>query len=235
MSYRLKTEFGAIDVRESSWGGYVSFAVATDVGDEIDIYSPDWDEPEEYELEMKVDSARLSTRSEIEDEINLLRFGQQLIGLLEDATEESRAEAVRLREQREEEERRAEEEREQRVQERKDRLMMEFMGEEVKVRERGYQTMRRAIIAAYQREWYDYDKREYVKNEEYTLKFDYIGREERTQSVEHIKRLDVKVGSRWKTLWDDGADDIYGEQYLATSAKPTGEMYDEMNPEEGLR
>lgn len=216
----LNTEFGSFEIYEPSWGGYVT--VSTVQGDDVRIFSPEKDDPDSYELEVRVDSAYLNNRSEIEDEINLLRFAQQLIGLLEDATEEAREEIEqRQREERERVER-EEKEREARLDERKDRLMMEFMGDEVKVRQRGYQTMRRATVTA---------REDYYNEGEYLIGFDYFGQEQRTQYVRDIVRLDVKVGSRWTTLWDDGAADIGGEHWLASSAKPTGVTYDQKREE----
>jgi hypothetical protein len=220
MTDTIKTEFGSFTVEEPGWGGYVTFT--TQQGDGVRIFSPEANEPDSYELEVRIDSAYLSNRSEIEDSINLLRFSSQLIGLLEDATEETREEIERLnREEREKEEREAKE-REEAIQERKDRLMMEFMGDEVKVRQRGYQTMRRAKVTA---------RQDYFNKDEYLIGFEYFGQEQRTQYVDDIVRLDIKVGSRWKTLWDDGTADIGGDHWLATSAKPTGEMYDSMREE----
>lgn len=220
MSKTLNTEFGQFTVEEPSWGGYVYFG--TMQGDDIRVFSPEANEPDSYEIEVRVDSAYLNTRSEIEDEINLLRFASQLTGLLEEATEENREELERLQKEQREKEEREEKEREERIQERKDRLMMEFMGDEVKVRQRGYQTMRRAKVTA---------REDYFNKGEFKIGFDYFGQEQRTQFVDDIVRLDIKMGSRWATLWDDGTADIGGDQWLATSAKPTGVTYDQKREE----
>lgn len=101
-----------------------------------------------------------------------------------------------------------------RAQTRKELCLTELLGETVKLRGMGYKTMRKAVIRAQPGR---------SASEQYRPIFKYE-KEPRQQAVELIKRLDVMTPDGWATVWDDGAEDLYGEE-LASSAKPTGRKY----------
>lgn len=133
------------------------------------------------------------------------------------------AEAKKAREREEAAREKAKAAREKVIKERTERLLNEFVGETVKVREAGYKTMRQAIVDAREvRGEYNYDTNEYAMTGEYKPSFSYTGRDARTQRVERIQRLDVKVGASWRTVWDDGVEDLpsWERDRPAGSAKP---------------
>ena len=147
------------------------------------------------------------------------------------ANEEAIAEARREEERRAAEREKEEAERREVVKQRTEQVMTEFFGEEVKVREAGFQTMRRAIVnvrllnGVWNRETQETEE-PHDEDPRYGLRLDYIGKDVRTENVERMKRLDVKKGSRWYTVWDDGTDDLSPWESLSRSAAPTGRMYD---------
>lgn len=218
METTLKTKFGFFKIEEPSWGGFIY--LSTEQGDSIRLFSPDADDPDEYEIEVRIDSSYLTDEDEIEDVANLLLFSRQIVQLLKRATKGDREAAEKRRKEQEAAEEKEREEHEALIKSREDRLMMEFVGETVKIRESGYKTARQAII----------EVEEY--GDEFSVRFAYTGQDWRTQQLSRIKRLDIKVGSRWKTLWDDGTSDIGGAWALASSAKPTGELYDAMRADD---
>jgi len=212
-----------IESRESRWGGADEIKLHLG-GMEVGLDLPDADDAEPEKAEAGVIREYGPDADQLRDLASLCNFAAVICDLINEANAE-KIEAARIAEEKAEAEREQRRiETEQRIEDRTERLMMEFVGEEVKVRERSYKTMRRAIVEP--REQMKWDGMERVGTGEYKFHLNYFG-EDRTQLVSRIVRLDVKVGSRWKTLWDDGTDDLlYGDADLATSAKPTGETYD---------
>jgi hypothetical protein len=204
-----------------NWSGR-EFAIRTDWTKDahITVGESPMVELDERGVEMKI-SARSGYGLTVESARDLLVAVSIAVDLAE-LINEGRADeiaAAREREEREREERkRAAEERAAAVEARRERLMTEFMGEEVKVRETGYKTMRKATVDVYQ----PLSVRN-GEDGEWRLRLDYHGHDARTQNVAAMRRLDVLVGGRWKTVWDDGTDDVYGE--LSSSAARV-EMYD---------
>lgn len=104
--------------------------------------------------------------------------------------------------------------------ERKERLLTEFMGERVKVRERGYKTMRQAEVTAREVTVFDHASYSHKPTGEFEPWLRYTS-DVRTQDINRMQRLDVRVGSKWMTVWDDGLDDLpYYDNNLSTSAAP---------------
>lgn len=134
------------------------------------------------------------------DVIALAQFAQQLVGLLNAATAGARAaEAERL--QRESEEREAARQRAlEAVAERKDRLLNEFADEKGRIRLRGMKRWRPVTVVVRELSGdryepffkYHYDKHGYGE-----------------AMGQHVRCFEVKVGSRFKSVWDDGQDDLH--------------------------
>lgn len=97
------------------------------------------------------------------------------------------------------------------VAERTERLLMEFVGDEVRVRHHGYKTMARAIVKALEQTRFDIDSGERVETGEYRVRFVWCVPHmdsNRPQSIDTLRRIDVRDGSRFYTIWDDGNDDL---------------------------
>lgn len=220
----LNTEVGEIEVSESYWGEVTYEFTGDDYRFSVQLDSPDAEGADADELEngcgvtiqrwygsMDVDETRKAS--------DLLAWVAAIAEAIEQA-DADRIEAAREAVAKEEEERQRKiAEREALIEERKDRLMNEFVGEEIKVRERGYKTMRRAIVNVLPvMEWKDGER---VETGEFRIHLDYIN-DARTQRVEQMPRVDVKVGSSWRTVWDDGTDDLspWERDKLSTSAAP---------------
>lgn len=204
----INSPVGEFRIRESSWN-----EVTVQVGAESGrVHSPERRDSGPREASFRLLSGYLAA-SEIMDAAQVLIAGDYLCAQINAATEEQRKQAEE--EEREREQRRQEEHerRAELIEERTERLLTEFIGETVKVRESGYKTMRQAVVEAQEK---------YDSPGEYYLRLNYL-KDQRTQQVGRIKRLDVKVGAKWLKLWDDGKDDVYGE--LATSAAEV-EQYD---------
>lgn len=107
------------------------------------------------------------------------------------------------------------------VKKREEMLLTELLGETVKVRHKGYKTMRAACVEAHEkRSW----KGSELVPDGYRIVFDWKDDEGRSNQVSLMRRLDVMTDEGWATVWDDGTDDL-GFGKLATSAKPTGLKY----------
>lgn len=136
--------------------------------------------------------------------------------------------AAEERERKEQEEAaRKHEERQALLAERKETLMVELLGAEVKVRLRGYKSMPRAVVEVIDRNrWYDYDRREYVSTEgeeDWQPRIRWTDDCSRDARLGLIVRLDVKTTRGWATVWDDGTDDLSSfDSDLKGGSRPTG-------------
>jgi len=117
------------------------------------------------------------------------------------------------RREREERRRREREEREkyladkeQRDDERRERLLTEFQGEECRVRVSGYRSTVKATVTATEKEEYRPGEG-YVATGEYEPKlvFEYEGANAQRwpNTVEYIERFEIKIGSRYRLVWED--------------------------------
>lgn len=199
MRFALNTRHGEVDFHSDNWYSRITISSLEEgfTGIAVTLMAPDLNQSDDLLRGARV---RFHTPNTSPDEATeVLRVAAAL-------AEKEREEAEHARQLKE---------REETLQERRDRLMNELVGETVKIRERGYKTMRPAVVSV--TDWGD---------NEFSLRFDYTS-DERTQNVERMQRLDVRVGSRWETVWDDGTDDMsVWDKELSASAKPTGRKYD---------
>lgn len=140
----------------------------------------------------------------------LFEFARQVQALYNEAEQDAIKEAlVKYEEaQRQEAERRAiaraeyekrQAEEAKRWAERRERIMMEFVGDEARVRIRGYKTWTRYRIKVFE-----------STGGEYMLGFDPLddGSYGRSKRLEYMPRFEVRVEGKFFTLWDDGEDDL---------------------------
>ncbi len=128
-------------------------------------------------------------------------------------TQAERAEEQKLQAEREEEYARREEQ-----------MLTELLGETVKVRNRGYKTMKQAVIEAKPRtKWQDNE----LVEDGFMVVLSWKDDEGRSGSVRLLRRLDVMTKDGWATVWDDGMSDLpeWDRSRPATSAKATGLKY----------
>jgi ribosomal protein S8E len=95
------------------------------------------------------------------------------------------------------------------VAEREERLLTEFMGENVRVRVGGYRSAVKATVDA--RPVQEYKAGEgYVDTGKFKVVIEYVNENDwnRPNRVGDIERLEVKVGSRYELVWDDNPDAI---------------------------
>lgn len=90
---------------------------------------------------------------------------------------------------------------------REQRLLTEFLGETVRVRERGYKGMARAVVEAREKFAWSDETGERVPTGEWSLYLRYINKQ-RSGQVAMLPRLDVQVGGKFQNVWDDGKDDL---------------------------
>jgi len=112
----------------------------------------------------------------------------------------SKADEVRAKREAEEAERiRKQKEFEAQLEERRTMLLNEFLGETGRIRAHGSRTFQPVIVSSVE-----------VGDGEFDVHFDWIqdhdyGRERR---LHRIRIFDVKVGSRYREVWNDGEDDL---------------------------
>jgi hypothetical protein len=166
--------------------------------------------------------------------IAAISTARTIIALWRESNKAKLAEIEAERKREEEERERLQKEREAKreahkleTEERRERLMTEFIGERVKIRESGYKGMRSGDVdAKTKRAWSEETLRWEEIDGEFELTIRWVG-EPYTQNVFNWRRLDVKVGARWKTVWDDGVDDLsYYDQQTPVSSAKEAPMYD---------
>lgn len=136
-------------------------------------------------------------------------FNSNIAGVIDEAKEAERKE--------EEQRKRHEEERAAVLAERRDRLLTEFLGEQGRIRARRSRSYQPVIVCAREMPNGDFDVDfEWVNDHDY-------GREKR---LPFIRSFDIKVGSRYKEVWDDGRDDLSPWEKLnrGNVAKYDGEL-----------
>ena len=128
----------------------------------------------------------------------------------EESDAEERERAAKAREIAEKARREAREKQEAELAKRIERCMMEFADEPVRVRAQGYKSVVRGVMRV--RETFRYNRNtltregtgEFIPYIEYTNDAD----RDRPERIGSIRRLEIKVGGRFKVVWDDGRDDL---------------------------
>lgn len=87
------------------------------------------------------------------------------------------------------------------VEKREDILREELMGDEVRVRFQGYKKMVKATVTARRRPDFSND------GPEWRINFIY-GKQAQGYQVARLRRLDVNTDNGWRTVWDDGLEDM---------------------------
>ena len=109
------------------------------------------------------------------------------------------------------------------IEDRKQLLMNDLLGETVFVRSRGYKTMRKATI-----EVHDHQGRGAGAEVTHYLIFNYHG-EDRGQDLRRIMRLDVLLDGERLEVWNDGEEDLnpWERGKHSNSSRPCDKTYDE--------
>jgi hypothetical protein len=197
----LNTVFGEIDVVQlEAWAG--SGAIRFVMGEShADLDTPAVKEP----YEALIDSRRCydASTTEARELAAVIAFASE-VGDLVNAWEADRIKEIRDREAREEQEaQEAHDARNALLKEREEMLLHEFVDERVKVRHHGYKTMCYATCTVRDRgEAYEDDGRYVVK-----LRYSDQGAT-RDSGMGSFQRMDVQTDKGWRTLWDDGKDDL---------------------------
>lgn len=208
----LNTEFGEIGIHVDTryYSGKVDVHL-TAGEDDIEIESPSVSDD-------VIEAAGLSrNRSGLEEEdlddaIRLLQFGRQLVGLIN----HFQADALAAQADREAQEAQEQEEaaaaQAERNREREEIMLMEMVDERIKVRHRGYKTMCYGTVYAQplygesHRRWPEEDGEEPTA---YRAKVRYSDQgDTRDRGIESYTRVDLKTERGWRTVWDDGKDDL---------------------------
>lgn len=88
------------------------------------------------------------------------------------------------------------------MEERERILREELLGDEMRVRGKGYKKMAKVIVQVSKRpDWQ-------TTGPEWRVVFTYPGRSHQGGQVARFARLDVNTFNGWRTVWDDGVDDI---------------------------
>jgi hypothetical protein len=199
-STTIETEYGDIVVEDARWMRDVTFTIGEHAS--IEVRSPS--------VTDQASPATLYCRYGFElNEEQFDAFAGLYMFVSRIVTELNRylksdIEAAKQREEEEEVARKAAEEaREAITQERTERLLHEFIGDRVKIRHRGYKTMCYGTVSSREvgldeNEEPVFEVRIRYSDQGYT----------RDMGVPSFQRLDVKTEEGWKTVWDDGTDDL---------------------------
>lgn len=228
---RLDIGYGEAAIIRGRWGEF--YLQHPDLNARAELSLPDEDDPEALAegVEITLSSGRYSGTSslnvaEAEAMAAVLTSATEIAAQINEANADRIAEAKERKRREEEEREKARVERESALAGRKDMLMTELLGERVKIREAGIKGMRPAIVEVREvRGEYNYVTAEYASTGEFEIHFAWThetDRYNRTQHLNRMRRLDVKVGAGWRTVWDDGDDDLssYDRETPVSSAKP---------------
>jgi hypothetical protein len=223
-------------VFREGWGHTGSGTVALEVGSYgIDIES-DSDAQDEVEPTHAsfTTPRRISFENDLSDEAD--KDFQDFKKALDAAWELTRlinawsADAISAAEQREAEEeqrqRETEEARQKILDEREETMLQELVDERVKVRHKGYKTMCYAVV--YVQPLYGEPQRTYKTEDDeepsgYRARLRYSDQgETRDNGMDSYARLDAKTEKGWRTVWDDGKDDLpdYDRDVKLPKARP---------------
>lgn len=179
-----------------SWTGSINQCRITQEGSSL---------PTASVIDKRATAALLEALADVQED---LASEEVLAPLREEADrkqEEARAERERQREEarkRREELERLRQERAKLTAERSERLLTEFMGEKVRIRLDGYKRWRPATVEA--------EERQGENGTYYLPVFRYVFERHgyKEYGCGHVRALEVKVGSRYKNVWNDGNDDL---------------------------
>lgn len=224
---KLNTEYGEIEIWEASWGSELNLAHSENANAKVTLSSLEREDDADtlaggctVDLAsqyggLTADEARLSA--------DVLKFAAELADLIEYGYADLIKDAKKRQQKEEAEAEKARAARAERLEERKDQLMNELVGEMVRIRHYGYKTAVRAILAV--TEGY---------GGEYRVRFEYVVDQDwaRPQTLDRIQRLDAKIDGKWQTIWDDGKDDLPYYDRGSADQLPDLPKYDGMNKEE---
>jgi hypothetical protein len=226
MSTVINTAIGPVQITQQRWSRELELSFN---GVEVLVSVSDKDSDMLSDCLLKVSRGYLIEPELARETSKLLTFAADLAELINEANADRRAEIELERKRQEEEAEREREECRQRIAERTELLLTELVDERVNIRQHGYKTMRQATVGVRELRVWNRETSEY-EVAGYAPKFDYVNAADasRTQHVDEIKRLDVKVrGTRkWKTVWEDGMDDLNPWDRDAVSLKPVQDRYD---------
>jgi len=200
----LNTRIGEVVVTDSSrrWRDWIEFTRTVP-------HIEDGEHHLEATLEVGEEGVTVSTDSYGTDEIPEARAVAELVlwvceigELIEEANAEKIEKAREARRRKAEEEKRQREEREATVAKRKDLLMTGLLGEYVKIRCRGFKT-----FAAYKVDVYESSDGGFSLHLKPQSDSGY-SRPHADRDVGRFVRLDVRTPDGFRTVWDDGTDDI---------------------------
>lgn len=229
----LNTEFGPIEISMDGGGfrmleTFLRIPESEDGGASatlvVEVPSVK-DDPGESEISSRrrfwaVDSDKAADISK------LFAFASQLVGLLNEANSEAISAAEQHEAEEEQRRRETEEARQKVLDEREETMLQELVDERVKVRHKGYKTMCYGTV--YVQPLYGEPQRTYkIEDDEepsgYRARLRYSDQgDTRDNGMDSYARLDAKTEKGWRTVWDDGKDDLpdYDRDVKLPKARP---------------
>lgn len=202
----LNTEFGEIEV-EIEGGGFRPIQHVFRLDDyTFQFEVPDAkEEPEEATVLMRRGGGyRYMSEADLVFTARLMKFAAHLVGLFNEAIKDALQDQARIEAEEEEARRQKEAEEEAQTKEREEILLHELVGERVKIRHRQYKTMCYGEVYTRATEWDDSgDEVAWEPRVRYSDQGD-----TRDRGVSSYARLDAKTERGWRTVWDDGKDDL---------------------------
>jgi hypothetical protein len=212
---RLNTEFGLVIINSvNRWGwrddGPETITISTELAEnEVTVKSPRVLDDDDRVIEpASIDMSWPHTENgdQLDELVVLLQFGKQLINLIDAHNEDAIAEAVQKQEEAEAAKAQREEEAERITKEREETLLMELVGEHVKIRHSGYKSATEAVVEAAEDNRPEHEGEYFPRLGPWKHHDGIYSRGRR--NVATWRRLDVKTAKGWRTVWDDGKDDL---------------------------
>jgi hypothetical protein len=207
----LNTEFGEITIRAEKRYGYGRLQITIGNGEqELAVLSDGQQDEVIEQASVELNGYEQLPAGEAGAMARLFSFSEYLLASIDHANAEAISEQERREaeeEQKREEEAAAQQELET---ERTEVLMQELVGERVKVRHRNYKTMCYATVEVQP----TYDKASWERDDDeepsgYRVRLRYSDQgATRDSGVGSYARLDAKTEKGWRTVWDDGKDDL---------------------------
>jgi DNA-binding transcriptional MerR regulator len=223
----LNTEWGEITV-EIDGGGYYDIRHTFRLeGHSFQFEVPDVKEESEEVtvLFSRGGGYRYMSENDLVFTARLMKFAAQLVGLFNDAIRDALHAQAQAEAEEEEERRKKEAESEALVKEREEVMLHELVGEKVKVRHRHYKTMCYGTVDT-RAIGYEDDNGTRGEPNEWRPVVRYSDQGvTRDSGVASYARLDVKTERGWRTVWDDGKDDLpeYDRAVKLPQTKPWSE------------
>lgn len=199
-------ELGTIVSTTDSYGADLRFFFRGDSATHVDVNVPDTLEASAKEL---ADGCTVNLRTGYygEDVETMRRYAALLDRALtwaeaRNAAMQDLIEAARVREAKEQAEREAAKAKRQEVlAERKERLLHEFVGEDARIRLAGMKRWRPVRVDALETGVDgEFVPALYYKQEKHGYRV--------YEGIDQIRAFEIKVGSRYQTVWNDGKDDL---------------------------